>query len=179
MKVRSGFVSNSSSSSFVVLFPREPKSASDVKDMLFKKNKKFFPHPYEEKVSWPVETVAETVWVDICDQKKNDFSVAEEILGSGTIDDENAPYYDDFSHIKNWDKRWETYKNARNKYAKEKMKEFFNVRKLKLKKINNELINDEGVLYCFSYADEDGSYGSALEHGGLFNNLKHITVSKH
>jgi len=28
-------------------------------------------------------------------------------------------------------------------------------------------------------SDEDGSYGSALEHGGLFDNLKHIVISNH
>lgn len=57
------------------------------------------------------------------------------------------------------------------------MKEFFNLRKLKLKEIANEEISES--VYIFSYADEDGSYGSALEHGELFNKLKHIRISKH
>ncbi|HMZ46899.1 MAG TPA: gliding motility-associated C-terminal domain-containing protein [Chitinophagaceae bacterium] len=39
MKIRNGFVSNSSSSSFIVLFPKEPKNATDVKNMLFKEDK--------------------------------------------------------------------------------------------------------------------------------------------
>jgi hypothetical protein len=189
MKIRNGFISNSSSSSFVVLFPIEPKNAADVQDILFK-DEKFYPLPESDdeeyrqdeemnnNVSWPVETISQTVWSDICDQKKNDFGKAEEILNSGTIEDENAPDYSDFNHIKNWDKQWKAYRDAKNKYAKEKMKNFFNLRKLKLKKLNNETI-ENGVLYCFSYADEDGAYGSALEHGNLFNNLKHIRVSNH
>ena len=35
MKIRNGFVSNSSSSSFVVAFPRKPKSEKDVLDFMF------------------------------------------------------------------------------------------------------------------------------------------------
>ena len=35
MKIRNGFVSNSSSSSFVVAFPRKPKSIEETGDMLF------------------------------------------------------------------------------------------------------------------------------------------------
>jgi len=35
MKTRNGFVSNSSSSSFVVVFPEEPKSPEDVKKHIF------------------------------------------------------------------------------------------------------------------------------------------------
>ena len=35
MKKRTGFVSNSSSSSFIIVFDKEPQSASDIKEMLF------------------------------------------------------------------------------------------------------------------------------------------------
>jgi hypothetical protein len=35
MKIRNGFVSNSSSSSFIVALPFEPKSREDVKKTLF------------------------------------------------------------------------------------------------------------------------------------------------
>ena len=58
------------------------------------------------------------------------------------------------------------------------MKEFFNIRKLKLQKINNETV-ETGVLYIFEFSDNDGSYNAALEHGNLFNKLKYIRISKH
>jgi hypothetical protein len=182
MKIRTGFVSNSSSSSFVVLFPREPKNATDVKNMLFKEKENFFNNPYvfadHDDFGWSSEVVAETVWNDICKQEKNDFERAKKMISSGTLYGDGAPDYDDYKHIKDWNKRSEAYHSDMNRFAEKKMKEFFNLRKLKLKKINNEP-NDGTVLYCFEYSDNDGTYNSALEHGDLFRNLKHITISNH
>jgi hypothetical protein len=176
MKIRNGFVSNSSSSSFLVLFPKEPKSVEDVKDIIFDKDQTTFFGPYDG--SWSVEQVAETIWNSIKDQEKNNITEAKEQLNSGSIDDPDAPDYDDFSHIKDWQQRYEEYDKAQEKYAKKKMKEFFNLRKLKLKKLNNEEITDN-VLYIFEFSDNDGSYFSALEHGDIFRKLKHIRISKH
>lgn len=182
MKIRNGFVSNSSSSSFVVLFPKEPKSWEEVRDMLFEKNENFFQNLYayddNDESGWPVEEVAKTVWEDISKQEKNNFEKAKEMIISGTIYGEGAPDYNDYEHIEDWYKRSEVYHRDMNKFAEKKMKEFFNIRKLKLKKLNNEPITDI-VLYCFEYSDNDGSYSAALEHGDLFRKLKHITISNH
>ena len=182
MKIRNGFVSNSSSSSFVVLFPKEPKNATDVRDMLFSKGETFFSNPYQydnnDIVGWSADEVAETVWNDICEQEKNNFEKAKEMITSGTLYCDGAPDYDDYQHIKDWNLRFDTYHADMNKFAEKKMKEFFNLRKLKLQKISNQVVNDI-VLYCFEYSDNEGSYGSALEHGNLFKNLKHITISNH
>lgn len=41
MKIRNGFISNSSSSSFVVAFPRKPKTVSDVIEMAYNGNPDF------------------------------------------------------------------------------------------------------------------------------------------
>lgn len=175
MKIRNGFVSNSSSSSFVVIFPKVPKSAEDVKNMLFDKDQTLY-GAYDSNYS--IEQVAETVWSDICNQEMNDFKSAAEEFSCGTLDGNDAPDYNDFRHIKDWQEQWKQYDAAKEVYAKKKMKEFLNVRKLKLKKINKETIEDI-ALYIFEYSDQDGSYGCALEHGDLFHKLKHVRISKH
>lgn len=173
MKKRNGFVSNSSSSSFIVFFPKEPKSAEDVKDILFDKDQKLYGY-YDD--FYPVDQVAKTVWDDICGQKKNNFEEAQEELESGGADD--APSYSDFEHIKDWREKSDAYNAAMEIYAKKKMKELFNVRKQKLKKLNNEPIDDV-LFYIFSYSDNDSSYSAALEHGELFEKLKHVQISHH
>ncbi len=172
MKIRNGFVSNSSSSSFLVVFPREPKSAEEVRTMLFDENEKLYGY-YDDNYS--VQHVAETVWSDICSQTPNDIQAAKEELEG--FDSVGSPEYDDFKHLPEKEV-WEAYNNALKIYAGKKMKEFFNIRKLKLQKINNETV-ETGVLYIFEFSDNDGSYNAALEHGNLFNKLKYIRISKH
>ena len=70
MKIRTGFVSNSSSSSFIVAFPRKPKSKEDVLSMMFGKNVDGFVNSSygEEKIS--NEIIAKTVFTDITKTKQ-------------------------------------------------------------------------------------------------------------
>ena len=145
--------------------------------MLFYPDDKYFYSLYNND-KYSVMKVAETVWNDICDQKMNDFEKAEREFMHGSIDDIDAPNYNDFLYINDLSKRWKEYDNAKEAYAKKKFKEFFNTRKLKLKKINNEKV-DNMTLYIFEYSDNDGDYYSTLEHGNLFNRLKHVRISKH
>jgi hypothetical protein len=176
MKIRNGFVSNSSSSSFIVSFPREPKSVEDVKNALFSNGTEYFYSPYGDN-KYTVQQVSETVWQDICGQTKNNMTAAAEELSYGSIDDYDAPDYDDFRHIKDNNERREAYDIAKEIYVKKKMKDFFSTRKNKLKKIDGQDFDE--AVYIFEYSDNYNDYCSSLEHGGLFDNLKHIRISKH
>jgi len=153
MKLRNGFVSNSSSSSFVVSFPREPKNFEDVKNMLFDEGQTLYVEPYDDG-SYTVEQVAKTVWDDICNQNKNDIKVASEILSHGSYGDPDAPEHEDFRD-KSGKIDWGEYQKANLKYGEKKLKELFNIRKTKLQKLNNEEIDT--VFYCFEYSYNSGS----------------------
>lgn len=64
MKTRNGFVSNSSSSSFVVSFPKKPTDFADVYEMMFSsKNGKIQPYDFVDGLTHA--QVAERVWGDI------------------------------------------------------------------------------------------------------------------
>ena len=84
MKIRNGFVSNSSSSSFVVAFPHDPVSADDICSMIFdltddKWIEDGFGYSYRntQRCKW----IAEQVWKYVTEQKTKP-DVRAELEGS-------------------------------------------------------------------------------------------------
>lgn len=69
MKIRRGFVTNSSSSSFIVTFPKIPKSVHEMQEMLFG-DKTHLHHPIKEGVSFSTEAIAAVVFVEMQRQIK-------------------------------------------------------------------------------------------------------------
>jgi len=61
MRVRLGFVSNSSSSSFTVIFPKEPDSAEEIQELLFGDRQIIEIHDHRISAS----DAAQTIWEDI------------------------------------------------------------------------------------------------------------------
>lgn len=184
MKIRAGFVSNSSSSMFVVAFPREPKSAKEVKQIMFG-NCDTFQNPYDEG-STPTEQIAKTVWEDIKPQRKwkkkhRDIKVYEAVANGWF---EGQPDYNDFTipvpppvsvvvdgkTILTEHRRVETdykaYEEAHTKAASKIVDSL-------LEKWKNK------TIYVFSYSDNDGEYGSILEHGDIFSVLPYKQISYH
>ena len=77
MKVRQGFVSNSSSSSFVVAFPEQPKSVEDVLKMMFPgASPDEVWAVYDESKSY--KEIADRVWLDIEQQLRTESDQYEE-----------------------------------------------------------------------------------------------------
>jgi hypothetical protein len=161
MKIRNGFVSNSSSSSFVVAFPRVPLSVKEVKRTLFG-DAEYFIHPYDKETVYTTEEVAQIVFRDIQEQEVNDDEAITEAIYGYT---ETNCYLDDFKTPSgNYD--WEAYNLAANTLAEKDAKQFKNRNKGK-------------VIYTFNYSDNDSEPGSAMEHGEIFRNLDHVRVSRH
>jgi hypothetical protein len=180
MKIKQDFVTNSSSTSFLVIFPKKITKLEDVELFMDKK-----------KASW--------VFTDCKDQKPIRINIDESkvelisLLGMIESSLQNKLNFDNY-----------TLKEITEeiKYIIEDYCPQINIPVSQVdyiiyqtKKRNEdsfgtpdfgddelkELIekNKKGWIYLFDYCDEGGGMGSELEHGGTFDKLPHLKDSHH
>lgn len=175
MKVIDGFITNSSSSVFIVAFPKQPDNAADVQQMMFK-NQTFWPHPYPEYYEGAdglygvvaSELIAQVVYNDIASQtpnKSDDEIIAQIERGSfpGEPDHEWEKTRD--LEIDAAQQHWIQLDKKIHAAASKLFKEF-------------RAKNPNSVIYAFEYEDH-GDLGVMLEHGDIFHFLPHIRSSCH
>jgi hypothetical protein len=161
MRIRSGFVSNSSSSNFIVGFDHKPKDAKELKEILFGKDEVYVnPYPeYSDIKYWQAQEVADIVFNDMKEPIEEEKVVG--IIESGSFDGE--PEYPAGLGRPAWEEYAAKRSVAANRYWNSKMKSKFAGKQ----------------AFEFHYSDNDGELGSAMEHGYLFDRLPHITISNH
>ena len=161
-KIRYGFISNSSSSSFILALDRKPETIEDMKELLFGTDE-FYPDPYRDG-GYPTLKVAETVFNDIKDQKPMSRDQVFEELGTGWL--EGAPDYNSFKDkTKDYGIDWKAYQKA--------------CREFQDNSADDLILEFKGKeLYLVEYYD-DSAYGCALEHGTVFDKICTYRLSKH
>jgi len=192
MKIRLGFVSNSSSSSFIVGFDTKPQTADELRNLMFPDGREYI-SAYDDPVS--VEQIVDVVLVDL--------QSAPEIMSPGELIDEisrgyfpcypEGGYYEFADEVERaykaefgtnvrdaekeghpgWHKRW---------YAafKKDNDAFDKVLRAAAEKYADTLWPSLKGKKLFRFEYEDHTpLGSVMEHGGIFDNLSHICISHH
>lgn len=198
MKTRIGFVSNSSSSSFIVGFEHRPADKFELFKMMFGDDICGNVSVYDD-YSMLKNDIVERVWNDLQEQD-------EPMTNDEIIDEIASGYFDGYpdgafssrasEQIANdYRKKFgnaihEDYK-TRNKEKRALVDKYYELSRKEMDEYS-KLIKDAAKEYflkkkvlikgreCFRFEYEDGSEsGTVMEHGGIFDRIPHIKVSHH
>lgn len=171
MKIRHGFVSNSSSSSFIIAIPRKPETKEELHSWMFPGGQSSV-DSYGDSVS-----TAEIVNIAFRDFSSANPMTPDQIsdeLSSGSVyessfGDPKFPDYPrysrDVSEAKQA-KQWAEYEAKTKEVGEEFAKAVIDQR-------------PDDLFIMVDYSDNDGALYSTMEHAQIFQNLPHVRISHH
>lgn len=195
MKIREGFVSNSSSSSFIVLFDKIPESSKELEELLF--GGPCAVSSWDESV--PSESVCEYVLDSMRTSKEDIIDLLEESVEFykySEREERTAPYPLSCD-AKEADGRWSA--EGIHKFLKpEEIRQLFlcgmdaesepwrlhrstqNMVSREMAKVVYRRILEKNKKVCyFHLSDNDGTVGQIAEHGNIFDKITHVQISQH
>jgi hypothetical protein len=159
MKYRNSFISNSSSTSFIIGLENKPKSVEETQQLLFG-NEKYLPDPFNDAVLYPAKEIAKVVFEDLTQTEPLQNKEFVDLIYYLKLQEEyiRNPEYWKFEDNK-----------VICKICKSRAKDTVDF--LQRKWSNRQ-------FYHLEYHD-DTDIGCAIEKGGVFDLLPHVEISNH
>lgn len=162
MKIRQGFVSNSSSSSFIIAFEELPKDARELYDQIWGPELRTFP---EDEPGFGHMEMTETIYKDMVEARQ---LTEQEVKGYFFQHIEDCAW--DLVRIKKLSETWETYNTKVLAPHKTKMfREFMS---------SLQPLNPPPIFIRLEYSD-DTERGRQLEKDVVWDNLCTIEFNHH
>lgn len=161
MKRRTGFVSNSSSSSFIIALPKKPESKEDIHKFFFSAAQIAVTTSYGEDC-FPIAQVVGTLFHDLADPITKEKAV--EIAMNGYVD--GHPDMDVYRNRATSEYDWDAYEKASKEHATKVMNAFMEKNKGK-------------VFFHYTYGDNDGAYFACLENSHFWDAVPYLRISHH
>lgn len=176
MKCRAGFVSNSSSSSFIIAVPRDIKTVGTLQDYIFGTIKTIVPE-YGD-ACYAVSDVAHRVFEDMLKYgPRTEKQLVEDYCHGWT--EEYAEAFRQVEATLGGKKMYEIIDHEEYRKLREKKDKIH--KRLAAKKIKAFLKKcpTDCNFYNLVYGDENGPFESTIEHGEVFERIPHLVVSMH
>jgi len=168
MKLRKGFVSNSSSSSFIVQFDQNPFDREYLRKVLFN-NEDVIRYEFDDKEIFAVDQLIDWVIKELKKGEITEMGPIIDAIKSGYVPEVDSGFkYPSSSNLtpEEWNKQWAEVEKGRKEAAEKYAANWMKGKELK-------------HIYIMEFSDQDGSIGSQLEHGGTFQNVSHKQISHH
>ena len=177
MKIRTGFVSNSSSSSFILAFDPMPQSADELCKLLFGGWQKYVPSgsiEYNGQV-YSTREIAEHIWSAI--QRRKPIKHESEVIlaiTEGWFSETSAvikkyPWTPELSL-----EEWEKLMDKRDVELKQVAVAIYQRIGQKIAKAFKS-----GKVYNLEFSDNKGDLEATIEHGDIFEYIPHIVINNH
>jgi hypothetical protein len=171
LKIKTDFVTNSSSTAFIVIWPTIVESIEDVT--------KFISNKHHARI----------IFNDIKDQPitkvdLHDKELLNEIwskMSNGYVDDVSVDYFKYKEYFMNLHVITEKELDSNLQWRKKFLESHSNENKKKSTQAAIEFLEPHGgkYVYFFTYSDEDGGLFTELEHENDWGGLPHIRASNH